>query len=128
MARIEAPNRPKRSDAKLRVVVKHSTPGSGHPRWGWQVAIGDIRAAFLHGIEAPHFKQPVRGIRCGTGSRPGDYPSDGVCEVPFEQVVLPPCHSEAHIGFIDLQESTVLVLLGEIDNAVVHWDAERGRP
>ena len=33
---------------------------------GWAIAIGDIRAAFLNGVEAPRrlfFRQPVRGIR-----------------------------------------------------------------
>ena len=37
---------------------------------GWLVAIGDIRAAFLNGVEAPRklfFRQPIRGI-------PGLYP------------------------------------------------------
>lgn len=38
---------------------------------GWLVSIGDIRAAFLNGVEAPRslfFKQPVRGI---PGLQPG---------------------------------------------------------
>jgi hypothetical protein len=33
--------------------------------WSWRVSIGDIRAAFLNGVEAPrklYFKQPVRGL------------------------------------------------------------------
>jgi len=33
---------------------------------GWKISIGDIRAAFLNGVEAPRrlfFRQPVRGIR-----------------------------------------------------------------
>ena len=33
--------------------------------WCWKISIGDIRAAFLNGVEAPrrlYFRQPVRGL------------------------------------------------------------------